>query len=248
MTTHFRAPKFPAWPWLTACALLIGVLQEPAMAESGQAPATIAPIAAAEGAVVPDKRMDLFNGKDFSGWKMVLLSNSPPAETWSVVNGVIHCTGRPNGYLYTTRSYRDYKLTIEWRFVKVAPRADNTGIFVHVQPSDKTEGWIWPRCIECQGQNGNQGDLILMTGAAFKGYEPPATYKIVKSTQTRNEKPVGEWNRYEIVCRGDTLKTYVNGKLMNEAAACTVSAGAIAIQSEGGEFEVRQAYLEPVRD
>jgi hypothetical protein len=248
MTTHLRAPTFRAWPGLTACALLIGVLPELAIAESGPPLATTAPIAAATGAVVPDKRIDLFNGKDFSGWNTVSLSNSPPAETWSVVNGVIHCTGRPNGYLYTARSYRDYKLTVEWRFVKVAHRADNTGLFVHVQPSDKTEGWIWPRCIECQGQHGNQGDFILMTGAAFKGYEAPATYKIVKSTQPRNEKPVGEWNRYEIVCRGDTLKALVNGKLMNEAAACTVSAGAIALQSEGGEFEVRQVYLEPVSD
>jgi hypothetical protein len=180
--------------------------------------------------VVPAGRVELFNGKDFSGWKFHMTGNSEPSKTWSVTNGVIHCTGQPYGYAYTAQAYRDYKLTVEWRLVKVAPRADNTGIFIHTQHSDKSDGWIWPRCIECQGQNRNQGDLILMTGAAFKGYEPPATYKIVKSTETRNEKPVGEWNTYEIVCSGDTIKASVNGKLMNQATECNLSSGSIAIK------------------
>jgi hypothetical protein len=248
MTVRPRIPGCLAGTCLAALSLTTGVAREPAKIEPGQPLIATATIAEAEGAVAPVNRSDLFNGRDFSGWKFVSVSNVAPAETWGVTNGLIHCTGRPNGYMYTAQRYRDYKLTVEWRFVKVAPKADNTGIFVHVQPSGKSEGWIWPRCIECQGQHGNQGDLILMTGAAFKGFEPPATYKIVKSTQPGNEKPVGEWNTYAIVCRGHNTKAYVNGRLMNQAAACTVSAGAIALQSEGGEFEVRKAFLEPVRD
>ena len=210
----------------------------------------LAPVAgeglAAESAAeptVPTARIDLFNGKDFSGWTFCMRDNAEPSKTWSVSNGVLHCTGRPNGYARTAQSYRDYKLTVEWRYVKVAPQADNTGIFVHVQPPDR----VWPKCIECQGQYGHQGDLILVGGAAFKGQEPAATFRIVRSAEPANEKPVGEWNTYEIVCAGDTLKVSVNGKLMNEAAGCSVAAGAIAIQSEGGDFEVRKVFLEPVR-
>jgi hypothetical protein len=194
--------------------------------------------------VVPTNRIDLFNGKDFSGWTFCMASNSEPSKTWSVANGVIHCSGRPYGYARTAQSYRDYQLTVEWRFVKVAPRADNSGIFVHVQPPDK----VFPKCIECQGLNQHQGDLILVGGTAFKGYEPTATYRIVPMQEPPNEKPVGEWNTYKIVAAKDTLKVYVNGKLMNQAAGCNVSSGPIAIQSEGGDIEVRKIYLEPVQE
>ena len=65
--------------------------------------------------------------------------------------------------------------------------------------------------------------------------------------QPPNENPAGEWNTYEIICRGDTVQSYVNGKLMNEATGCSVSSGAIAIQSEGGEWELRKAFIEPLK-
>ena len=87
--------------------------------------------------IVPAGHVELFNGKDFSGWTFCMRSNADPTLTWIVTNGVIHCTGKPNGYLRTQQAYRDYQLTVEWRFVKVAPKADNTGIFVHMQLPDQ---------------------------------------------------------------------------------------------------------------
>ena len=33
---------------------------------------------------------------------------------------------------------------------------------------------------------------------------------------------------------------------MNEATGCNVTAGAIALQSEGGEWELRKLWLEPL--
>jgi len=39
-----------------------------------------------------------------------------PMQTWSVTNGVIHCTGKPTGYLRTTHTYSNYIVTVEWRF------------------------------------------------------------------------------------------------------------------------------------
>ena len=198
---------------------------------------------AEDSAVVPKHRIDLFNGKDLSGWTFCMRSNSEPSKTWSVEGGVIHCTGQPYGYARTKASYRDYKLTVEWRFVKVAPHADNSGIFVHVQQPDK----VFPSCVECQGQNQHLGDLILMAGVGIKGYAPPKTYLIVPTPEKPNEKPIGEWNTYEIIAAGDNLKAYVNGKLMNQATECTISSGPIGIQSEGGDIEVRKMFLEPLK-
>jgi hypothetical protein len=34
---------------------------------------------------------------------------------------------------------------------------------------------------------------------------------------------------------------------MNEVTECSESSGAIAIQSEGGDFEVRKVFLEPLK-
>jgi hypothetical protein len=190
----------------------------------------------------PSGRIELFNGKDFSGWTFCLQSNAAPAETWTVTNGVMHCTGRPYGYVRTEQAWRDYKLTVEWRFVRVGPKADNTGIFLHVQPPDR----VWPKCIEAQGQYQHQGDLILMGGATCQGHDTPQS-RNVRMRGAMNEKPAGEWNTYEIVCAADALKVSVNGRLLNEAAACSVTAGAIALQSEGGEYEVRKVFLEPLK-
>lgn len=191
--------------------------------------------------IAPAARVDLFNGRDFSGWTFCLRSNAEPSLTWNVTNGLMHCIGQPFGYVRTAKTYRDYKLTVEWRFVKIAPRADNSGVFIHVQQPDN----VWPKCIENQGQFQHQGDLILLGGATCTGHETPQTRGVV-AKESRNEHPAGEWNTYEVVCRGDTLKSYVNGKLMNEISGCSVSSGAIAVQSEGGEWELRKIYLEPL--
>ncbi len=203
--------------------------------------ASSVPAADLPGPITPTERMDLFNGKDFSGWTFCLRSNAPPAETFAVSNGLMHCTGQPFGYVRTDKSFRDYKLTVEWRFVKVAPRADNSGVFVHVQPPDQ----VWPHCIENQGQYQHQGDFIFMGGAMFKGTNG-LRQGMIRMQGQPNEKPAGEWNIYEVICRGDTVRNYVNGKLMNQVEGGNSSSGAIAMQSEGGEWELRKIYVEPL--
>ena len=90
---------------------------------------------------VRETEVALFNHKDFSGFTFCMKDNADPLQTWSVTNGVIHCTGKPIGYLRTTQSYSNYFLTVEWRFLKIAPKADNTGILVHLQLPDK----VWPQ-------------------------------------------------------------------------------------------------------
>ena len=197
---------------------------------------------AQDAAITPKGRIDLFNGKDFTGWTFTARSNASAAETWAVTNGVIHCTGRPAGYARTEKSYRDYKLTAEWRFVKIAPKADNSGIFVQINPPDK----VWPACVEVQGAHGKHGDLRMNGGATCKGHETDAT-KNADAQAPSNEKPPGEWNTFEVECSGDAIKLWTNGKLMNEITGGSASSGAIGIQSEGGEIEVRKMFLEPLK-
>ncbi len=203
---------------------------------------TLALLAGSNGLATAADAIELFNGKDFTGWTFFMRSNSAPEKTWSVTNGVIHCGGRPPGYLRTEKSFQNYHLTVEWRFVKVAPKANNTGILVNMQSPDK----IWPQCIECQGQDQKQGDFWLQSGASATGFVGDGKKSVhVPMTGTPNEKSVGEWNVYDIIVSGDSLEAIVNGKSMNKISGCNVTSGFIGIQSEGAEIEVRKVRLTP---
>ena len=193
-------------------------------------------------AIVPTVRIDLSNGKDLTGWTFCMRNNADPMNTWSAVDGLIKCTGKPNGYLRTEQSYRDYKLTVEWRFVKIGPKADNGGILVHMQLPDK----VWPPCIQCQGKHGNIGDLFLMSGAESKEHRGKDANTSLPKQGADAENPVGEWNSCVLICSGNSVRAYVNGKLMNETTECTISSGKIGFQSEGAPFEIRKVYIEPL--
>jgi hypothetical protein len=231
----------------SSCLLLLGVTvahaQDPDNFKLDQPLITTAPVPETTTAIIPINRVDLFNGQDFTGCKFVSRSNEPFAGTWAVSNGVIRCSGNPAGYARTEKGYRNYKLTVEWRFVKVAPKADNTGVLFHIQPPDE----VWPRCIQCQGRHDKQGDLFLMAGAESREHQGKDANTPVPKQGPSNEKPVGEWNTCEVICEGSSVKAWINGKLMNETTECTVSSGFIGFQSEGAEFEVRKVFLEPLK-
>jgi len=110
------------------------------------------------------KPAELFNGKNLDNFTFCMKNDADPMKTWSVTNGVIHCNGSAVGYMRTKESYSNYVLAVEWRFVKVEPKKDNTGILVNMQGPDK----LWPQCVQNQGKSGRQGDLFVMGGAECK--------------------------------------------------------------------------------
>ena len=185
----------------------------------------------------------LFNGKDFSGFTFCAKDNADPLQTWSVTNGVIHCTGQPIGYLRTTQSYSNYFLTVEWRFVKATPKADNSGILVNMQLPDK----LWPQCVQVQGQHTRQGDLFLMAGAESKEHKGKDANTPIPLRGVSVEKPVGEWNKAEIICIHNKVEAFINEKFVNEISECTLNDGFIGIQSEGSEIEIRSIFFSPLK-
>jgi len=186
--------------------------------------------------IVPTAKIELFNGKDLAGWISHLSDNTDSSAVWSVKDGILACTGKPNGYLRTEKSYSNYQVTVEWRFTQ----AGNTGVLVHINPPDK----VWPLCIECQGKHDQQGDFWIWGGATVK--EPFDRKNGVLRKVPSAEKPVGEWNTYQVVCRADTVTIFVNGQKMNSVTGANVTSGQIGIQSEGAALEVRRVTLEPL--
>ena len=190
-------------------------------------------------AITPATRTELFNGRDFSGWTFVSKeTNAPAATIWSVTNGVMVCQGKPNGYARTTRGYRDYQLHAEWRF-PAGP--GNSGLFLHLNPPEK----VWPNCLETQLLSGNAGEIRCNGGSHVQ--ELPSTTAIaVPRRQPGTEKPLGEWNRCDIVCQGNTVIVRVNGVLQNEVTGASVRSGAIGLQAEGKLVEFRNLVVEPL--
>jgi 3-keto-disaccharide hydrolase len=223
---------------VTAALALFSANAQDSMPLRSQQP-LIMSAAATTNAVSPTTRVDLFNGKDFTGWTFFMRTNADPKQTWSIEDGLIQCTGKPTGYMRTAGNYRDYRVTVEWRFTQ----AGNTGVMVHMQEPDA----IWPATIECQGAHNQQGDFWMQGGATCKDHTTRETRRF-KMPEPSNEKPVGEWNTFTVECAGNTVRIFVNGKLMNTATDCSVSSGHIGLQSEGAGLEIRKVFLEPLEN
>lgn len=88
----------------------------------------------------------------------------------------------------------------------------------------------------------HQGDFWMWDGADCKEPKIPGMNGFTKITKS-NENAPGEWNTYEVECRGSTVKICVSGKLMNTATECNANSGFIGLQSKGAEFEVRKVSL-----
>ena len=182
------------------------------------------------------EKIQLFNGKDLNNWVFKLKDPSiDPATVFTVLNGVIHITGNPFGYMRTKDSYSDYKLHVEWRWPL---EATNSGVFVHAQPPDS----VWLKCIECQLMAGNAGDFICMNGTDMTERTDKSKGS-VKKLAASSEKPTGEWNTMEVTCKSDTIEVYVNGTLQNIGTNVNLTKGSICLQSEGRDIEFRNVYL-----
>jgi Domain of Unknown Function (DUF1080) len=203
-------------------------------------------ILSAQNTISPTSRIDLFNGTNFDGFTFCMKDNADPLQTWSVTNHLIHCTGTPTGYLRTTNIFSNDVVTVIWRFVKIAPKKDNTGVLVHMQLPDK----VWPVCVQNQGKSGRQGDLFVMAGAECKEHlalgKDANTPVALKGEP--NENAIGEWNTNTTVCAGNNLEAVINGKSLNKISECTISSGYIGIQSEGAEIEISKMFVKPLKN
>jgi hypothetical protein len=191
----------------------------------------------ANDAVTPSQRIELFDGKSLSGWTFASKdTNAPAASIWSVTNGVIVCQGKPFGYARTLTFYRDYVLHAEWRW---PDGPGNSGVFLHVNPPDT----VWPLCFEAQLLAGNAGEVRLNGGSGLASLAG-TNAKSVPRQQPSSEKPPGEWNSYDIVCRSNTITVRVNGVLQNNVTGTSIDYGAIGLQAEGKLVEFRNIYLD----
>ncbi len=212
--------------------------------------ATLADDPAAAGDKADEIR--LFNGKNLDGWDFFVIDPQKKIdEVWSVRDGLLVTTGEPLGYLYTREKYKNFRLTVEWRWEPGA-KPGNSGVLLRIAGQPVS---FLPKCVEAQLQSGSAGDIWAFYGATVTG--DPTRLRNISGHQKLGdfkglgkikaaENPPGEWNQYEIELSGPKLTLSINGEKVNEAEGLEVLAGPIGLQSEGGRIQFRTVTLKPL--
>ncbi|WP_164122851.1 DUF1080 domain-containing protein [Sphingobacterium sp. xlx-130] len=199
----------------------------------------------------------LFNGKDLTGWHIDVPDmdkNTALKSPFLVRDGKLVSMGTPNGHIITDNSYKNYSLTVEYRF---AGEPGNCGVLVHASTPRALYG-MFPKSMEIQMMYENAGDFWCIVEdvnvpnmVERRGEE--ATWGITEGKKRRilnltdhSEKPLGEWNNMKIECLDRIIKVWLNGDLVNEGYDCTANSGQIALQAEGAEVEFRKVLLTPI--
>jgi hypothetical protein len=160
-----------------------------------------------------------------------------PPESWSVVNGIIKCTGKPNGFLRSKKIYKDYIFRAEWRFQTEGwkPQGEeewpNAGFFINAGPVKDT----WPVSLEVQGYFGEAGSLFGVRGGKVKGAQ--------RGPFVKDRPPFGSWDKYVITQQGGRIKIVLNGKPVNEGYDAEPPQGNICLQSEGWPVDYRNVAI-----
>lgn len=93
-------------------------------------------------------------------------------------------------------------------------------------------------------KQGNNPVTFKCTGRVNRFNHDPA-WKSIKGFRGINEieKPVGEWNRIELIVKGQEIVIYLNGILVNQAFDVKPSRGRIQIESEGAELSIKRIEM-----
>lgn len=200
----------------------------------------------------------LWNGQDLTGWHVDVPAadnGAQVAPSFEVKDGLLISNGTPEGHLISDASYRDYRLTVEWRW---PGEPGNCGVLVHASVPRRLYE-MFPQSIECQMLVNNAGDFWCIgediTVADMEKYRGPKEKwgvdgnlaRRIKNLTDGSEKPLGEWNQMVIECRGNEIQIWVNGDMVNHGTNCTADHGQIAIQAEGARCEFRRVELEPLQ-
>jgi hypothetical protein len=193
----------------------------------------------------------LFNGKDFTGWKVP----AGDGGHWKVLDGVIDYDAESQAQgdksLWTEREYGDFVLNVDWRIkeapyvnpnvpyilpdgthardihgkeMKMALPDSDSGIMLRGSGRNQINIWCWPI---------GSGEMY---GYRMNAKNPPEV-RAAATPRTQADKPVGEWNHYEITVKGDRVTVLLNDvKVIDNAQMPGVAAkGPVGLQHHGGK-------------
>jgi hypothetical protein len=124
----------------------------------------------------------LFNGRDLSGWA----TQGAGESRWQVRDGVLVNTAS-GANLMTTRTFDDFKLTLEFRVAA----GGNSGVYLRGRHEVQIE------------DSGSQPELSALNVGAVYGFLPP---------NENASRRAGEWQRFDITLVGRRVTVALNGR------------------------------------
>lgn len=183
--------------------------------------------------------VELFNGKDLTGWV-----STGASDAWGVKDGEI-VTIKPGtgGWLRTDRMYRDFDLTLDFWM----PEDGNSG--VGLRGSSNGDPAFTGFEVQIFDSNGEEPG-VRNAGAVYEAVAPSemAVY------------PAERWNTYRIRVVGDVLDVWLNGRRIHEGTRldgrgfyrqesqpmplnARATTGYIALQDHGQAFRFRNIRI-----
>lgn len=192
-------------------------------------------VATTGAAAQEDGFVPLFNGKDLDGW----VQKGGQAK-YRVEDGQIVGTSVPktaNSFLCTTRDYGDFVLELEF---KVDPEL-NSGVQIRSQVFDEAKTVTFegkePIKIPAGRVHGYQVEIDpgarAWTGGIYDEGRRLWLNDLKENEPARKAFRQGEWNQFRIECRGDSIRTFLNGVPAADLKDNATLKGLIALQVHG---------------
>lgn len=164
----------------------------------------------------------LFNGKDLKGWKQLGGEAKYHVEDGEIVGTTVMNT--PNSFLATDKEYGDFILELEFKLGKEF----NSGIQFRSQSrSDYQNGRVFGYQMEIDPSDRKWSGGIYEEGR--RGWQ----YPMELNPAGQNAFKKDGWNKYRIECRGNEMRTWVNGVPTAHLVDTALPKGFIALQVHG---------------
>lgn len=184
--------------------------------------------------------LDLVTDKDLKNWKRVPI---PPGgklnskNAWSVADKTLVCDGvGVHEMLLYDKELSDGIFHCEWRFKKVEGKSGyNSGVYAR----NSADGKIWH-----QAQVGNKNVGFIFGDTLVDGNMKRE--RIASKAAQRGKEP-GEWNVFEITCKGKNMTLWVNGAVTVEWDKCDVPKGYLGVEAEGWFIEFKNMKFKEMK-
>ena len=161
----------------------------------------------------------IFDGKTLNGWTLV--DKNKPGNGYIVENRAIVCPSTGGGNLLTDKDYANFILRFEF---KMEP-AGNNGIGIRAPVAGDI------------AYTGMEIQVLDHDNEKYKGKLKPTQYHgsiyDVVGAKTGALKPVGQWNKEEIMANGRKIKVTLNGKVIVDANLDDVKDPAVLAKHPG---------------
>jgi hypothetical protein len=185
-------------------------------------------------AMPQDGFVPLFNGENLDGWTQRGGKARYHVQNREIVGSSVPNT--PNSFLCTTKDYGNFILELEFK----VDSGLNSGIQIRSQCFDE------PRTIELGGKtykipagrvHGYQVEIDpserAWSGGIYDEGRRGWLNDLKNNEPARKAFRPGEWNMYRVECRGDSIKTFLNGVPAADLKDSVTLKGFIALQVHG---------------